>query len=284
MRQLSPWNKTWVCTACLALGVSLTVLAAPKKRIVINKPNINPAAETVELFDGIDKGVINARLVPRNADGGNVFIENNTDRPLTIKLPKAVAAVQVLKQGFGGGGGGGLGNNNNANGNNSGAQAMGGGMGMGMMGGGMGMGGGMMGGGMFSVGPEQVAQLPMKSVCLEHGKPDPRPSMTYKLIPVSQHSSDPNLNAMLEQFVAGNVDQKSAQAAAWHIANNMSWEQLANKKIKHLGGVPAEPYFQSSQLMQAQNLVANAQRAVRERKLQDPTTTPTTTAPLLRKE
>ena len=148
--------------------------------------------------------------------------------------------------------------------------------------GGMGMGGGMGGmGGMFSVAPEEIAQVPMKSVCLEHGKPDPRSSMSYKLIPLSQQSSDPVLGAMLEQFVAGNIDQKSAQAAAWHLANDMSWQELANKKIRHLGGVPPEPYFQQAQLMRAQELVAVAQGTVRQRQSETKTdvSTPVTTSP-----
>ena len=143
MQSLTPWNKAWLCAACLAFGLSWTVAASPKKRIVIKKQNVDPQAETVELFDGINKGLLDAHLVPHNADGGNVFIENKTDRPLTVKLPKAVAAVQVLKQGFGGGGGGaGRGGRGGGAGGGAGgggaAQSMGGGMTGGGMGGGMG--------------------------------------------------------------------------------------------------------------------------------------------------
>lgn len=263
MRRLSPLTKAWVWSACMALSVSLSVTAAPKKRTLVKKPTVNPQAETIELFDGIDKGLLDARLIPKNADGGNIFVENKSDRPLTVKMPKAFAAVQVLKQGFGAGAGGG-GGGQGGSGQGGGGQAMGGGMGGGGMG--MGMGGGGMGGmGMFSVAPEQTAQVPMKSVCLEHGKPDPRSTMTYKLIPLSQHNSDPTLAAMLEQFVAGNVDQKSAQAAAWHLANNMSFQELANKKIKHLGGLPPEPYFHPMQILKARELVSSAQGVVRQR-------------------
>lgn len=143
-----------------------------------------------------------------------------------------------------------------------------GGSGMGMMGGGMMGGRGM---GMFSVAPEEMVQVPMKSVCLEHGKPDPRPSMTYKLIPLKQQNSDPVLGAMLEQFVAGNVDQKAAQAAAWHLANHMSWQELAAKKIRHVGGVPPEPYFRPQQLAKAQELVTIAQGVARQQETEKPT-------------
>ena len=273
MRRLSPSKKAWLCSFCLMLGLSLVATAAPKTRIVMKKPQIDPQAETVELFDGITQGLLDVHLVPHNADGGNVFIANKTDRPLTVKLPKAVAAVQVLKQGRGGraagvGPGIGLGAINGANGaNNGGAQATAGGFGQGV---GVGaqnnrVGNFMQPGGLFSVAPEQVAQLPLKTVCLEHGKPDPRSSMTYQLVPIERHSSDPVLAAMLEQFVAGKIDQKAAQAAAWHLANHMSWKELAAKQIKHLGGVAPTPYFKPAQLTQAQELVGKAERAVRDR-------------------
>ena len=63
-------------------------------------------------------------------------------------------------------------------------QGMGGGMG-GMGGGGMmgGMGGGGMGmgGGMFNVAPEKVGKFKVPTVCLEHGKHDPTPRVTYEI-------------------------------------------------------------------------------------------------------
>ena len=105
--------------------------------------------------------------------------------------------------------------------------------------------------------------------------------MSYKLIPLSQQTNDPVLGAMLEQFLAGNIDQKSAQAAAWHLANSMSWQELANKKIKHLGGLPPEPYFQQAQIIKAQQLVAVAQGVVRQRQTEPKTAASTseTTSP-----
>lgn len=272
MRRLSLSKKAWLCSFCLLLGLSLVANAAPKKRIVVKKPQVDPQAETIELFDGINQGLLAVHLVPHNADGGNVFIENKTDRPLTVRLPKAVAAVQVLKQGRGVGAGPGPGIGLNAiNGpnaaNNGGAQATAGGFGqqIGLQNNRLGNNNNMGPFGMFSVPPEKVAQLPLKTVCLEHGKPDPRSSMTYQLVPIEQFSSDSVLAEMLEQFVAGKIDQKAAQAAAWHLANHMSWKELEAKKVKHLGGIAPTPYFKPAQLTQAQELVANAEKVVRTR-------------------
>jgi hypothetical protein len=44
----------------------------------------------------------------------------------------------------------------------------------------------------------------------------------------------------------------------------MSWEELAAKKIRHVGGVPPEPYFTGAQLASARQLVVQAQAKVRE--------------------
>ena len=68
---------------------------------------------------------------------------------------------------------------------------MGGGMGgMGMGGGGMGMGGGGMGGGggggFFNIPAEKVGQFKVQTVCLEHGKKDPRPAIPYEIKPIER--------------------------------------------------------------------------------------------------
>ena len=98
----------------------------------------------------------------------------------------------------GGGMGGGMGGMGGGQMMGGGMGGMGGGM-MGGMGGGMGgmgMGGGMMGGGgggFFSIPPEKTVQVPLTTVCLEHGKAEPRTKMTYKLVKLEEYTSDPAL-------------------------------------------------------------------------------------------
>jgi hypothetical protein len=58
----------------------------------------------------------------------------------------------------------------------------------------------------------------------------------------------------------GNLDQKAAQAAAWHFANNMSWAELNAKKIHHIGGRADEVYFSPAQLLMASKIAAEADR------------------------
>ena len=50
-----------------------------------------------------------------------------------------------------------------------------------------------------------------------------------------------------------------AQAAAWHICNGMSWEELAAKKINRLGR-PDEPFFTLAQLKAASQVTAAAEK------------------------
>ncbi|MGE5194804.1 MAG: hypothetical protein ACM3U2_20120, partial [Deltaproteobacteria bacterium] len=139
---------------------------------------------------------------------------------------------------------------------------------MGMMGGMGGMGGGMMGGmggGFFSVPPHKTAQIPMTSVCLEHGKTEPRAKMTYKLIKVEEYTSDPVLQELLEMVGTGKLDPAAAQAATWNLANKMSWEKLAAKEIEGVGGIPNEPYFSQAELMAARQIVVQAEARARDR-------------------
>jgi hypothetical protein len=256
---------------------------AATKSLPIKKLKYDPSAPAVELFEGIEQGTIEATLIPKDSLGGNVFVENKTKKAITVKFPKAVAAAQVLKQGFGGGGrgggagGGGMGGGMGGMGGGMGGQMMGGGMGgmgggmMGGMGGmGGGMGGGMMGmggGGFFSIPPEKTVQIPLTTVCLEHGKAEPRAKMTYKLVKLEEYTKDPVLQELLEMVGTGKFenDKAAAQAATWNLANKMSWEKLAAKEIERLGGVENDPYFTPAQMEAARQIVAQAQGRARER-------------------
>lgn len=245
----------------------------------ITKPSYNPAAASVELFEGIDQGSLAVTVIPNDAFGGNVFVENRTDKPLTVRLPKAVAAVQVLKQGFGAPGafsaaagpGAGVGGR---------AQTLGGTMGtpFGFNPGltaasvpnGVGNVPGILGPaannfGFFSIPPEKVVQVPLTSVCLEHGKPDPMSAMRYKLIPVESYTSNPVLSELLTRVGSDNFDRAAVQAAAWHLAGSMSWETLASKTHEQVFGTPGGRYFTAAQLAAAQDLVSQASGNARER-------------------
>ncbi|MCI0358319.1 MAG: hypothetical protein L0211_07545 [Planctomycetaceae bacterium] len=207
-----------------------------------------PEAAVVELFAGMEAGDIEVKVIPKDATGGNITVKNKTDKPLTIKLPEAFAGVPVLAQGFGGGLGGCPGGGLGGGGQGGGNQGFGGG-GMGGMMGGMGM--GMGGGGMFAVGPDKATKIKFVAICLDHGLKDPSPRVEYQLVPIDEYAKDPAVTEIIKLMVAGKLDQHSAQAAAWHLQNGLTWEELASKiGAKHLNG-SIEPYFTAVQLQRA---------------------------------
>jgi len=253
-----------------AASASSTKTATTKKKVAARqkrkkkwlpaagKLTLDPSAPKVGLFDGLADGTLNAKAVPNNALGGTVYIENPSNKPVTVDLPDSFVAVPVLRQMGGGRGGGGAGGVGGAGG----AQAAGGGMG-GMGGGGMG-GGGFGGGGMFSIPAEHTAKLPYTSVCLEHGKTDPDPTMTYKLVPVSEYTDNQQLGALLSLIGKNAIDPQVAQAAAWNLASNMSWQELAAKQSTEVGFTDYR-YFTPQALQQAQQLVVEARGLANER-------------------
>jgi hypothetical protein len=237
-------------------GAALTVSAAEPTKKPLKPGEFNPANQTVDLFDAIKEKQVEVKVIHKDSSGGKVLITNKTDQGLNLKLPDAVAAVHVLPQmmgGMAGGVGGGLG------------QSSGGGMG-GMGGGGMGgMGGGLGGGGgMFNIAPEKVGEVKYTSVCLEHGKPEPKAAMHYELRPIESVAPKAEVIEVLKLLDKGAVPQRVAQILAWHLNNEMSFEQLAAKQIEHLGGAP-EPYFSLDEIRAAMQVKQYVAKTLEER-------------------
>ncbi len=229
--------RKWGCSLSLPaialfLATGVALAANPSGR-ALRPGEFNPEHESVELFQAIEQGHIEVKLIPRDSTEANVLIENKTERPLNVELPAAFAGVPVLAQ-FGGGMGG-MGG--------GGSQAMGGGMGGmgGMGGGGMGgMGGG--GGGFFNVAPERVGQFKVPTVCLEHGKRDPRPAIPYEIRPIEEFTDKPAVHALCAMLGSGQLNQRAAQVAAWMLECEMSWQELAAKRLRFANGA-SRPYF-----------------------------------------
>jgi hypothetical protein len=239
---------------CLAVGSSFSAAAD-----TVAPPNEQQPTESIKMFAGIKAGQIEVKFIPKDSTQGRIFIKNNTDKPLRVELPKSAGAVQILAQI--GGGMGGMGGGNR------------GGMGGGMQSMGMGMGGGGMrggmGGGMFNVAPEKVAEVKVPCVCLEHGKAEPRPTATYQLQPIESVTTKPGVRELCSML--GQLPQRVAQAAAWHLNNNMSWQQLAAKRVQRADG-SSYPYFNLAELKMA---MSAAQQAIKAAESQPKTTPPT---------
>ena len=101
--------------------------------------------------------------------------------------------------------------------------------------------------GMMSIAPEKVARFKGATVCLEHGKKDPRPGIPYEIRPLETVTTKPGVKELLVAMGKQRLSQRAAQAAAWHLANEMSWEQLAGKRIEHLNGT-SEMWFNPQEI------------------------------------
>lgn len=226
----------------LLSAVSLSVLALPT--IALAERQAEENAIQAGLFEAMDAGQIEVKIIPQNATKANVLIRNLTDKPVELRLPKAFASVPILAQGMMGGMGG-----------------MGGG-GMGGMGG---MGGGGMGMGLQRIAPEKMQKLTVKMVCLEHGKKDPNPRMAYKMVPIEQFTDKPDVRVLCEALGYGQVTQNTAQAAAWHMMDGLSWNELAAKnrvESKYLGNIR---WFSPFEIHTAMAVAKEAERLAKER-------------------
>ncbi len=275
-RMFSRW-RPWALVGALAVslvapGISADSKKEPKKKVV-PAVKVDESLDHIDVFEGIEKGVLDVKMIPKDAMGGNMLIENKGDKPLNVDFPAAFVGKQVLKQfgggggGFGGGqGGGGFGGGQQGGG---GGQAQGGGAG-GQQGGGGGFGGGGGaqggggGGGFFSVPNDRIVRVTYRSVCLEHGKPEPNSGMTYRISKVEEFSENPALEETLMMVASGRIDPQAGQAATWHITDKMSWDQLAAKSIPHIGKQPT-PYFSAETLARARNIHTTAVARVNER-------------------
>ena len=263
------WNwQVWCFGSAVVLLLLASTVWAAEGRTKIG--TYDPADQTVEMFAAIKKGDIAVKLIPKDSTQCKVLIENKTNKPLNVKLPEAFAGVPALAQI----GAGGRSTRSNSGNNNNQNQSMGGGMG-GMGGGGMGgMGGGGMGGGggFFNVPPEKVGKLDVTTVCLEHGKGEPRAAIPYEIKPLESCTSKPGVRELCELLGSGQVNQRAAQVAAWHLNNGMSWQELAAKQIRHANGT-SQPYFTAEEMQRGMKIVATAVKLSEERQKQNPSTT-----------
>lgn len=205
-----------------------------------------PQQETADLFEAIDAGQIEVKFIAKNEKQARVRIKNKSGKPLSVRLPEAFAARPVLAQilpfgrGLNAGGPGGgsqnLGSTFNGgqnNGNNQNAA----------------------GANFFNVPAEKTAELRVPCVCLDYGKPTPRAAIPYELVPLETVCDKPSLAALLASL--DNSNQQEIQAAAWHIANDMTWQELAAARIEHLLA-PSELLFTAKELKCAKELLDDA--------------------------
>lgn len=237
--------------------------------------------QAVDLFDATEAERIKVQFIPLGSHRANVIFTNATGEAIDVQLPRAFGAVQILGQLGAPGGGfapGGIGNGNGfgngfggpgglgMGGAGGGGQGIGGGFGGGGFGGGGNLGGGNRGGGNFGMGNAgnglfriqagKTRRLSVNCVCLEFGKPDPSPRMKYQMVRLEELNDAPEIRELCEQLGDQTTSQTVAQAAAWNLANGLSWEELRqlNKvESQFTGNVPR---FSKQELAAATKLVS----------------------------
>jgi hypothetical protein len=161
-------------------------------------------------------------------------------------MPEAFAGVPVAAQFGGAGGGGGRvggGGRSTTTGGGGGQQSVGGGGGG--LGGGLGGGGG--GGGLFSIPPERTAKLNFAVLCLNHGLRDPSSSAPYDIVR-SDEIDRPAVVELLKAFGRGELKHGAAQAAAWNLNSDLTWQQLAAKLQGTRRSFSRPPYFSADEI------------------------------------
>jgi hypothetical protein len=107
-------------------------------------------------------------------------------------------------------------------------------------------------------------------LCLDHGLRDPSPSVPYKLVPAEEHLDRPAVVELLKAFGRGELDHQAAQAAAWHLNNDMTWDELAAQLTGTKRSINRRPYFTAGQMKTATTYAsaaqARAEEAAREKK------------------
>jgi hypothetical protein len=252
------WGPAW-------LGLVVAVVLVPQALLAAKTPAAkSDQASAVDLFAAMEKGQIDVKVVPKDSAQLRVMIENKTDKPLTVKLPDAFAAVPILAQA-------GLAPAKKQP--QAQAQAVGGGMGAPGMGA-PGMGAPGMGRrGFMNIAPEKVAQLTaVPTVCLDYGKGEPRAAIPYAIKPIDDYTTQAGVREICEMLGKGQISQRVAQACAWHLNNGLSWEKLASKELRFADGM-TQSYFTSQEVRAAKQAAATAVQTAKQRTLEKPSST-----------
>ncbi len=245
-----PLRRYLVVVTTFALSCAFGSLLAqgetPQKLVSADAP-------PQELFAAIEAGDLEVGVVPRDARRLTIQFKNKTDRPLTILMPPALAAAPVLAQqpwGFPGGGQ----PNNQQNGQNNQQAPQQLGLGRGQGNGNNRGGGNPFPQGIFNIPAGRAIKIKADCVCLEYGKPEPDARMEYELKPLAEVCDKPELAGVLRSLGDEQIDQRVAQAAAWHLTNELTWDKLASLLRREVGAYK-EMQFTGSEVAAAKRLV-----------------------------
>jgi hypothetical protein len=107
----------------------------------------------------------------------------------------------------------------------------------------------------FEVLPARSRVVRVTTVCLEHGKREPSARIAYKMVSLEDCSGDRRVAEVLYAMAKGEISQKVAQAAVWHLSSGRTWGQLGTEVHAMDGVEPDVPVFSEAELATAQRFV-----------------------------
>ena len=88
--------------------------------------------------------------------------------------------------------------------------------------------------------------------------------MKYIIVPLEQFNADPKVTELCRLLGEGKVKQNIAQAAAWNMANGMTWDSLAKKNRRESQYTGNEKYFTQDELRAAVNVAGHCRAATEQ--------------------
>jgi hypothetical protein len=212
--------------ACSLLAMLVFVAFSAFSPIRADK---NPASKanpvrTGDILSFVAEGKVSLQLTAHGAYRLGMRIKNLTDEPIEIDFPPglvadAFAQNQILQQlqsssSSAGGAQPGSGMPPPTPGSSSGSQGM-----------------AMLQTSQNKADAGQVLQLTFRTACMNFGVPEPKPTSRLFLKRVEDYTPNPELQIALKQIAKQRVETPIAQAAIWHLSNNLSWETLGNPRM-----------------------------------------------------
>ena len=83
-------------------------------------------------------------------------------------------------------------------------------------------------------------------------------------MPADEHITKPAVIELLKAFGRGELNHGAAQAAAWNLNSNMSWDALAAKQTGTVRNINRSPYFSTDQIRAGIRYAEEATRRAEE--------------------
>ena len=105
-----------------------------------------------------------------------------------------------------------------------------------------------------------TSKINLPVVCLDHGLRNPSSSKPYRMVPATEHIDNPAVIELLQAFGRGELQHGAAQAAAWHLNSDVSWQELAAKQQGTRRSLSRPPFFSEYELRAGMAYASEANR------------------------